>query len=83
MYWRINVKLIKFIECEITHDKMRERSECFINPEHVVYVEEDDENKGYTFIGLVGTNPTIVKGSAAEVVNKLEGKKWLKILHLQ
>lgn len=77
------MKLIKFIECEITHDKMRERNFCYVNPAHVVYVEEDDEYKGYSFIGLVGANPTIVKGTAEEIKEKLEGKKWLKTLHLQ
>ena len=77
------MKLVEFVECEITHDKMRERTHCYINPAHVIYVEEDEENKGYTFIGMVGTNPTIVKGTAEEVKEKLEGKKWLKILHLQ
>lgn len=77
------MRLVKFIECEVTHDKMRERIACYINPAHVVYIEEDDEFKGYTFIGLVGTNPTIVKGTAEEVKEKLEGKKWLKTLHLQ
>lgn len=76
------MKLVKFIECEITHDKMRERSECYINPEHVVYVEDDEEHKGYSFIGLVNTT-TIVKGTAEEVRKKLEGKIWLKTLHLQ
>lgn len=77
--------LVKFIECEITHDKMRERSHCYINPSHVLYIEEDDEFHGYSFIGLVGTNPTIVKGTAEEVYEKLEGNKktWRKILHLQ
>ena len=77
------MKLVKFTECEITHDKMRERTSCYINPAHVVYVEEDDEFKGYTFIGMVGANPTIVKGSAEEVKERLEGKSWLKILHRQ
>lgn len=74
--------LVKFIECEVTHDKMRERTECYINPDHVVYVEEDEEYKGYSFIGLVKTT-TIVKGTAEEVKEKLEGKSWRKILHLQ
>lgn len=77
------MRLVKFIECEITHDKMRERTPCYLNPAQVVYVEEDDEFKGYTFIGLVGVSPTIVKGKAEEVKEKLEGKKWLKTLHLQ
>lgn len=77
------MRLVKFVECEITHDKMRERSACYINPDHVVYVEEDEEHSGYSFIGLVGTNPTIVKGTAEEVKERLEGKTWLKILHLQ
>lgn len=61
---------------------MRERSSCYINPKKVLYIEEDDEFKGYSFIGLVGAT-TIVKGTAEEVKNKLEGKRWLKILHLQ
>lgn len=76
------MKLRKFIECEITHDKMRERAECYINPEHVVYIEDNEEHKGFCFIGL-GSVTTIVKGTAAEVKEKLEGKKWLKTLHLQ
>lgn len=76
------MKMVEFIECEVTHDKMRERSVCYINPEHVVYVEEDEEHKGYTFIGLVKTT-TIVKGTAEEVKEKLEGRSWLKTLHLQ
>lgn len=62
---------------------MRERASCYINPKHVLYIEEDDEFKGYSFIGLVGSNPTIVKGTAEEVNKRLEGKSWLKILHLQ
>lgn len=77
------MRLVKFTECEITHDKMRERASCYINPDHVLYIEEDDEFKGYSFIGLVGANPTIVKGTAEEVKERLEGKSWLKILHLQ
>lgn len=77
------MKWVKFIECEITHDKMRERNFCYVNPAQVVYIEEDDEHKGYSFIGLVGVNPTIVKGTAEEIKEKLEGKKWLKTLHLQ
>ena len=77
------MKLVEFVECEITHDKMRERTKCYINPNHVLYIEEDDEFKGYSFIGLVGANPTIVKGTAEEVKERLEGKSWLKILHLQ
>lgn len=78
------MKTVKFIECEITHDKMRERAYCYINPDHVLYIEEDDEFVGYSFIGLVGANPTIVKGTAEEVKNKLEEKRsWLKILHLR
>lgn len=76
------MKLVEFVECEITHDKMRERTSCYINPAQVVYVEEDEEHKGYSFIGLVKMT-TIVKGSAKEVKEKLEGKKWLKTLHLQ
>lgn len=76
------MRLVKFIECEVTHDKMRERTECYINPDHVVYVEEDEEYKGYSFIGLVKTT-TIVKGTAEEVKERLEGKSWRKILHLQ
>ena len=76
------MRLIKFTECELIHDKMHERIACYINPEYVVYVEEDEEHKGYTFIGLT-KNTTIVKGSAEEVNKKLEGNKWLKILHLQ
>lgn len=76
------MKLVKFIECEVNHDKMRERTECYINPDYVVYVEEDEEYNGYSFIGLVKTT-TIVKGTAEEVKEKLEGKKWLKTLHLQ
>ncbi len=76
------MRLVKFIECEVTHDKMRERISCYINPEHVVYIEEDEEHKGYTFIGLVNTT-TIVKGSAEEVKERLEGKSWLKTLRLQ
>lgn len=77
------MRLVRFIECEITHDKMRERTHCYINPAKVIYIEEDDEYKGYSFIGIVGANPTIVKGTAEEVKERLEGKKWLKILHLQ
>ena len=76
------MKLVKFKECEVTHDKMRERIDCYINPEHVVYVEEDEEHKGYSFIGLVNMT-TIVKGNAEKVKEKLEGKSWLKTLHLQ
>ena len=76
------MRLVKFKECEITHDKMRERIDCYINPEHVVYVEEDEEHKGYSFIGLVKMT-TIVKGTAEDVKKKLEGKSWLKTLHLQ
>lgn len=77
------MKLVRFVECEITHDKMRERIPCYINPDHVLYVENNDEFMGYSFIGLVGASPTIVKGTAEEVKEKLEGKKWLKILHLR
>lgn len=76
------MKLKKFIECEITHDKMRERIDCYINPEHVVYIEDSDEHHGYCFIGL-GSVTTIVKGTSAEVKEKLEGKSWRKTLHLQ
>ena len=64
------MKLVKFIECEITHDKMRERAECNINPEHVVYIEEEEEHKGYSYIGLV-TGTTIVKGTLEEVKKQL------------
>lgn len=76
------MRLVKFIECEVTHDKMRHRSVCYINPEKVVYIEEDEEHKGYSFIGL-GSITTIVKGTASEVKEKLEGKSWLKTLHLR
>jgi hypothetical protein len=67
------MKLRKFIECEITHDKMRERAECYINPEHVVYIEEDEEYKGYSYIGLVSGATTIVKGTLEEVRKHLRG----------
>lgn len=77
------MRLVEFFECEVVHDKMRKRASCYINPAQVVYIEEDEEHKGYTFIGLVGTNPTIVKGTAKEVREKLEGKKWLKTLLLR
>lgn len=77
------MRLVEFIECEVTHDKMRERISCYINPDNVVYIEEHEEHPGYSFIGLVGSVPTIVKGTAEEIKNKLEGKKWHKILHRQ
>ena len=76
------MRLVKFIECEVVHDKMKERIECYINPDHVVYIEAVEEFKGYTFIGLVNTT-TIVKGTVEEIKQKVEGKKWLKTLHLQ
>lgn len=76
------MRFVKFIECEIVHDKMCEHSKCYINPKHVVYIEDDEEHEGYSFIGLVNTT-TIVKGKAEEVRKKLEGKIWLKTLHLQ
>lgn len=75
--------LVEFIECELTHDKMRERAKCFINAKYVTYIEEDDFFKGYCYIGFVAGNPTLVKGTLNEVKEKLEGKKWLKILHRQ
>lgn len=77
------MRLVEFLECELVNDTMYIRTSCYVNPKHVVYVEEDEEHEGYSFIGLVGANPTIVKGTAKEVKEKLEGKRWLKILHLQ
>ena len=65
------MKLRKFIECEITHDKMRERAECYISPEHVVYIEEEEEYKGYCYIGLVNGTTTIVKGTLEEIRKQL------------
>ena len=75
------MRLVKFIECEVTHDKMRERIECYINPEQVCYIEDNEEHKGYCFIGFKSYT-TIVKGTATEIKEKLEGKSWRKILHL-
>lgn len=52
---------------------MRERAECYINPEHVVYIEEEEEYKGYSYIGLVNGATTIVKGTLEEVRKHLRG----------
>lgn len=76
-------RMISFIECEKVHDKTIERAECYINPTHVVYIEGDEECEGYTYIGLVNGSVTIVKGCINEVREKLEGRRWLKTLHLQ
>ena len=74
--------LIDVIECEITHDKMRERQTCAINPKFVRYISPCDDFDGYSYIGL-GEQTTIVKGTPEELKKKLEGKKWLKIIHRQ
>lgn len=75
-------KFVKLIECEVLHDVMQERAACFINPDHVTYIEEDEYFKGYSFIGLVGGQPTIVKGTPEQIVKKFRGKRWLKIIPL-
>lgn len=72
------MKLIEVIECEDKVDTMKVLHKCYVNPKNITYVSPHDK-KGYTYIGI-GPVVTIVKGSVQEIREKIEGKKWHKIL---
>lgn len=73
-------RLIEVIECEDKMDKIVALHKCYVNPKHITYVSPH-EKKGYSYIGI-GQSVTIVKGSIEEIKDKIEGKKWHKILRL-
>lgn len=77
------MKLVEFVECELGNESLCERSVCYVNPNYITYVEESEDFAGYSYIGIAGGQPTIVKGTAKEIKSKIEGKKWHKILRLR
>lgn len=72
------MRLIEVIECEDLIEKIVPLHKCYVNPKSVTYVSPH-ERKGYSYIGI-GQHTTIVKGSVEEIKDKIEGKKWHKIL---
>lgn len=75
-------KFVKLTECELLHDEMHERATCFVNIDLITYIEETEYFKGYSYIGVAGGQPTIVKGTPEQIIRKFRGKTWRKIIPL-
>lgn len=74
-------KFVKFTECEIVDNKIVELLPVYINPDKVIHLGETEGFKGYSYIGL-DNGKSIVKGTPKEIIKKIRGNIWHKILNL-